>query len=576
MSDVSAATRFAMVTDVHANVNAPDRADLQRRVLEHIESRDPAFVLNCGDIADVGAAEEFELYRSHVPDTLWDSVRHVPGNHESQWSTDAFEAYDDYFGPTYFSFDAGDLHVVGLDVAGMRGWSRHFGQEQLQWLENDLERVGDGAPSIIFVHVPVGSDWHYAYDDEELLRVIEPYPVRAIFNGHTHSRGVTRLNGFTQVTGRGFKNGPYYYWVELLDSESGPALEVTEVEVPADGEASHELLTEIPLGEGGPGGDLGPLSTSVRVAGSDAVVRVESPAGGSTTGVMARMHPHQVEYDGSDDEWTQLTGSSRRWIGRVDIADLPPGTHKVEVRAVDDADGVYDSSAQFEVPTGDVTVAWTVPHAGSIRGALAQTGDQVVMTTTEGVVEAYLPTGSAARSQWRTEVGPVYRGSVVTPAGEHLLVPSANHQLYALDVATGAQRWSADLEAPVMSEVAFGQVDGQDRAFVAAGTRLFCLDLDGAVRWAFDLGGVFRGTAACDGERVYAGSADGRAYALDARSGSEQWSRHLTDESTPYWRHLIGPWASHVRLLPDGIVLFSTFYNVQALHGATGDLRWNS
>src|SRR5690625_2504747 len=92
--DAARSGAFAMVTDTHANPEEPDRTAALERIFTHIEERDPAFVLNCGDITDLGAADEFELYSSTIPPALRDKVRSVPGNHENQYLVDALEAFD--------------------------------------------------------------------------------------------------------------------------------------------------------------------------------------------------------------------------------------------------------------------------------------------------------------------------------------------------------------------------------------------------------------------------------------------------------------------------------------------------
>lgn len=577
-------TQFAMVTDTHANIEEPERTAHLERVMEHIASRDPAFVLNCGDITDLGIPEEFDLYRSTIPDSLWEDVRHVSGNHEDQWSTDARQSFDAYFGQSFFSFDEAGLHVVGLDADRVSGWSRSFGSDQLAWLEEDLQQVSEDTPIIVFLHYPVGNDWNYVYDDEDLLEILEPFPVRAVFTGHTHTLKVSSQNGYTQVTGQSFKDGPFYYWAELVEKDSGPVLHVSEVEVPAEGEASEEPLTEIPLAEPSSGGDLGPLSTEVQVSDEEAVVQVQPPDEAPVAAVTMRIHPHQIEYsphphhedwDPDDQGWAELTGGDGQpYQGELDISELAPGTHRVQVRAVDEDEGIFDATAQFEIPGSPVGVAWTVEHEGGIRGALAHHDGLVIAATTTGVVEAYRPTPDAADPQWRTEIGPVHRAPAFTADGEQVLIPSGDQQIYALEASTGEELWSADLTAPVMSEITLAEIEDEERALAVADTELFCVNLQGEVLWSAELYGVCRGAAACDGDQVYIGSANGHGMAFDARTGEELWSIDLTERDSTYDQVLFGPWASHVRLLAEDTVLFSTFDTLHALDIHTGDVQW--
>ncbi|MDQ4054705.1 MAG: PQQ-binding-like beta-propeller repeat protein [Actinomycetota bacterium] len=563
---------FAMVTDVHINVDEPVRTRDFERILRHIESRDPGFVLNCGDFADIGASEEFEVYDSTVPDGLKDRMKEVPGNHEQQWIVDAFGAYDEHFSESSYSFDSGGLHVVGLDPLVMMEWGWYFDSDLLAWLERDLRQVPKGVPIILFLHFPMGAHWNYVHNDDDLLRVIAPYAVRGIFAGHAHLTEVTAYNGATQVVGRSLKNGPYYYWAERKNGGSGPVLEVTEVTVPADGPVQQKPLVVVPLSDPGPGGALGPLRTRATPSGGAVDMRVKLPRDAPVVEVRTRIHPHR--YGRSTGGWSSLNGAGQEWTGRIEVSELPPGRHRMEVRAVGGDGAVYDDTVPFELPSPAARIAWKTGLEGRVQGALGRREGVVVAATTKGYVEAFAPSRGENLRLWRTAIGPVYRGPVFTPDGTDVLVPSADHHLYALDAASGSPQWSTDLGVPLAGDVALAEVDGETHVFLAAGKTLFSLDLDGRVLWSADLNGICAGRPECDGERVYVGSGDGNAYAFDARTGNWIWAVQLTNRTTTVGTVLYGPWACYVRLLPNGAVLFTTFTNAIALDGTTGERRW--
>lgn len=565
---------FAMVTDTHVNVEEPDRTASLERILTHIEGRDPAFVLNCGDITDIGAADEFELYTDTIPEALTDRMKEVPGNHENQYLVDALEAYDEYLEARRYSFASGGLHVIGLDPLVMMEWGWYFDAELLGWLKQELRQVPQGTPIVLFLHFPMSADWNYVHNDHELLTLIEPYPVRAIFAGHRHVTNVSTYNGATQVMGNSLKNGPYYYWVEEADSDDGPVLEVTEVSVPEEGEVTEEKLTTISLTA--PGRDaLGPVRTVARPDHSAVDLRVDVPLRAAVAEVKARPYPYA--YGKIDGGWTELEQSgapSHRWTGQVDVSDLPPGRHKLEVRVVGENQALYDDVAAFELPVTSARIGWSTTLEGRIQGGLASRDGLVVAATTKGEVAAFRPTDRSKRPEWRSSIGPVYRAPVFTPDGESLLVPSTDHHLYALDPTTGYARWSADLGAPLAGDLAIADVDDEPRIFLSIGSQLACLDLTGQVQWTADLNGIYAGRPECDGDRVYAGSGDGNAYAFDARTGEEIWRQQLTDKEDRYGTVLYGPWACYVRILDGGAVLFTRFSNAVALDGATGDQVW--
>ncbi|MGC0272574.1 PQQ-binding-like beta-propeller repeat protein [Pseudactinotalea sp. Z1739] len=566
---------FAMLMDLHIDDERPARTADFERIMAHIEARNPGFVLNCGDITELGLAREYEAYLAAIPESLREAMMEVPGNHEQQWSVN-YDLYEQYLGEGTYSFDAGGLHFIGLDPQAMMEWGWFYDDDVLDWLERDLRSVPEDTPIILFQHYAMGADWNYVHNDDEVLRIIEGYPVRGIFVGHSHLTEVSRYNGATQVIGNSLKNGPYYYWVERTDTDSGPALEITEVTVHADGEAEEEQLAIVPLDDPGPGGDLGPFQMRANPEGSEVSMRVDVHPRADVQEVQARVHPYA--YGRDLERWVNLdrTGQAggRRWAGQVDAAELWPGPHKMEVRAVGADGAVYDDVVRFELPTSSARVEWTTQLQGRIQGALAERDRVVVAGTTTGHLEAYAPTHRSNRPVWRTTTGPVYRQPVFTPDGSQLLVPSSDHHLYAHDAGSGAELWSTELGSPLAGDLALAEVDGQDRVFVAVGTTLFSLDLGGEVLWSAELNGICAGRPECDGEQVYIGSGDGNAYAFDARTGELAWQRALVDRGSTYGNVLYGPWACYVRLLPDGAVLFTTFTNAIALDTATGQVRW--
>ncbi|MGC0252456.1 PQQ-binding-like beta-propeller repeat protein [Pseudactinotalea sp. Z1748] len=564
---------FAMLMDLHIDDERPDRTADFERIMAHIAVRNPAFVLNCGDITELGLAREYEAYLAAIPESLQDAMREVPGNHEQQWSVN-YDLYEQYLGEGTYSFDSGGVHFIGLDPQVMMEWGWYYDDDVLDWLERDLRTVREGTPIILFQHYAMGADWNYVQNDDEVLRIIERYPVRAIFAGHSHLTQVSRYNGATQVIGNSLKNGPSYYWVEHIDTDSGPALEITEVTVHADEQAQEESLAIVPLADPGPGGDLGPFQMRANPEGAQVGMRVDLHPRADADEVQARVHPYS--YGRDLDRWVNLSGQAggRRWTGQVDTSDLWPGPHRMEVRAVGADGAVYDDVVPFELPAVTARVGWTTELQGRIQGALAQRDGVVVAGTTKGRLEAYAPTHRSNRPVWRTGTGPVYRQPVFTPDGSQILVPSSDHHLYAHDAGSGAEVWATDLGSPLAGDLTLSEVDGQVRVFVAVGTTLFSLDLGGAVLWSAELNGICAGRPESDGDQVYIGSGDGNAYAFDARTGEQVWRETLVDRGSTYGNVLYGPWACYVRILTGGAVLFTTFTNAIALEAATGQVRW--
>jgi hypothetical protein len=127
----------------------------------------------------------------------------VVGNHDLDLKTDRDEAstatFQQHFGPTYYSFDRGQVHYVVLDDVFYYGggYLGYLADEQLRWLASDLARVERGAPVAVFLHIPLQSQMfaragrerpelnNTVTNREALVRLLEPFKARAI-SGHTH------------------------------------------------------------------------------------------------------------------------------------------------------------------------------------------------------------------------------------------------------------------------------------------------------------------------------------------------------------------------------------------------------
>ncbi len=563
--------RFAVVTDTHANPDKPVRLELLERIFQSIERAEPDFVLNCGDITDRGDRTEYHAYLATVPRSLRDRLRHVPGNHELRWDMNAAQLYRSLFGPAPYSFDAAGLHVTGLDPTQLLQEPGHFGERQLAWLADDLR---PGTPSVLFLHYPLGAGYYHLNDQDAFFDTVADLPVRAVFAGHVHRESVYRINGFTQVTAVAAKNVAAYYWVERQVDGGHPVLRVTTVTVAADGAEVREELTTIPLSGNDSGRLLEPGAVVIDGPRRGAVrVGVEIGLDVPVSGVQAQVYPQHVYASRSAGNWAGLHGvAGTQWFSEdVDVSALPPGRHRMQVRVVGSDGATCEATRAFEVPAAHLRERWTARLSGSVQGALAERDATVVAGSTDGEVAAF--DAASGRMSWRHDLGPVYRGPAC--AGSTVYVPSADHHLYALDAATGHGRWSIEVSAPVLCTPLVTEAAGTEAVVITAGYVLHAVSAtDGTQLWSADLGGFSAGRAACDGQRVYAGSGDGYASAFDAGSGERLWSLDMTTRVLPHGRLLYGPWNDRVELLPAGMVLFATVERTFAVDRASGSVCW--
>lgn len=99
--------------------------------------------------------------------------------------------YNSYFGPTDYSFNIGNVHVItmkNINYVGYRKYIEAVTGQQLAWLENDLKYVPKGSVVFVNMHaagwnkVSNGGNFRAAGEVEKLLK---DYDVH-FFCGHTH------------------------------------------------------------------------------------------------------------------------------------------------------------------------------------------------------------------------------------------------------------------------------------------------------------------------------------------------------------------------------------------------------
>jgi hypothetical protein len=96
------------------------------------------------------------------------------------------DTFQQYYGPTWYSFNRGKVHYVVLDDVRYLGKDREYdgyiSEEQLAWLQKDLSFVPNDHLVIVCLHIPVHNE---VKNNEALYAVLKGRNVH-IMSGHTH------------------------------------------------------------------------------------------------------------------------------------------------------------------------------------------------------------------------------------------------------------------------------------------------------------------------------------------------------------------------------------------------------
>jgi len=230
--DISSEFKMVHLTDIHIGDLRGAAVDIQQTVgwkaaqkaLEEINLLRPDMVLLTGDLV-FGDAYDYEY---SVCRELLLSLRVplfcIPGNHDGHYhlsGEDGFDHWVDHFGPLYQSFEYGSSAFVCLNSfdrpaeerrsvgVAIPDWGGQVMDEQLDWLESELERL-EGMATNVAMHHPLETFTGSGAD--RLRELFKRYGVENTFTGHTHQDAIISENGTRHITTTSCASSVVEYW----------------------------------------------------------------------------------------------------------------------------------------------------------------------------------------------------------------------------------------------------------------------------------------------------------------------------------------------------------------------------
>ena len=155
---------FLQISDSHVGFDKPANPDALatlRQAIDRIKLLPvkPSFMIHTGDISHLSKDKEFDdadqvIKQAGLP------VFYVPGEHDLL-DDEQGKAYLDRYGKGtrgagWYSFDQQGVHFIGLvNVVDLKaGGFGNLGEDQLEWLENDVAGLSSSTPIVVFAHIP--------------------------------------------------------------------------------------------------------------------------------------------------------------------------------------------------------------------------------------------------------------------------------------------------------------------------------------------------------------------------------------------------------------------------------------
>ena len=191
---------FIQISDSHMGFDKAANPDVVATLRVAIEKINAApmranFLLHTGDISHLSKPTEFDTVDQILKEAKAGQVFFVPGEHDVLGGDGKqyLERYGkDAKGEGWYSFDHKGVHFIGLvNVLNLKaGGLGSLGQEQLEWLEDDVRALSASTPIVVFAHIPLWSiypDWGWGTDDSaQALTYLKRFGSVSVLNGHIH------------------------------------------------------------------------------------------------------------------------------------------------------------------------------------------------------------------------------------------------------------------------------------------------------------------------------------------------------------------------------------------------------
>jgi 3',5'-cyclic AMP phosphodiesterase CpdA len=193
---------FLQISDSHIGFNKEANKDVTatfKIALDRINAMPtpPSFLIHTGDISQLSKPEEFDTFDQVLKSCKTKDVFYVPGEHDV--INDGGKLFRDRYlksvegkGSGWYSFNKNGVHFIGLvNVVNLQaGGLGQLGDEQLEWLEDDVKGLSADTPIVVFAHIPLWAvypKWGWGTDDSErALGCLKRFGSVTVLNGHIH------------------------------------------------------------------------------------------------------------------------------------------------------------------------------------------------------------------------------------------------------------------------------------------------------------------------------------------------------------------------------------------------------
>lgn len=172
----------------------------KRGIITEVEGiKNIPFGMSLGDLVGDNL-DLFKPYISAIKDVgiPWFNVM---GNHDMNFDAThdslSDETFEDHFGPANYAFNYGKVHFIVLDdilypdPRDQDGYYGGFRDDQLNFIENDLQYVPKDNLIVLSYHIPLSNTDGDSFSEKKrnrLFEILKPFPNTLSLSAHTHTQ----------------------------------------------------------------------------------------------------------------------------------------------------------------------------------------------------------------------------------------------------------------------------------------------------------------------------------------------------------------------------------------------------
>lgn len=165
---------------------------------QYVKNEKPAFLIHTGDICyEPGLKMHNQVVNA---ETMNCPVYYCIGNHDLVKGNYGEELYESIYGPTWYSFDIGNIHYVVTPIDHGDNPTDYTQRDVYNWLKNDLAMMKKDQSLILFNHdlFTSGDTFVFKADNEHILD-FRTFNTKAQIYGHMHYNYVRNQKGIYTI-----------------------------------------------------------------------------------------------------------------------------------------------------------------------------------------------------------------------------------------------------------------------------------------------------------------------------------------------------------------------------------------